>query len=79
MYDQRDARAGHDASEPLPPGWNRARPERVPRPTYWPVVVALSLTLIFWGAVSALAISVAGLVLLTISLAGWIGELRHVE
>lgn len=79
MYDREEARGGHDSGQPLPEGWHRARPEHIPRPTYWPVVVALAITLIFWGAVSALAISVVGLVLLVISLAGWIGELRHVN
>lgn len=79
MYDRVGVGDEHDAREPLPEGWHRARPEQIPRPTYWPVVVALAITLIFWGAVSALAISVVGLVLLVISLAGWIGELRHVN
>lgn len=79
MYDRAGAQNEHDASQSLPEGWHRARPEQIPRPTYWPIVVALAITLIFWGAVSALAISVVGLVLLVISLAGWIGELRHAK
>lgn len=79
MYDRGGSGHEDDSATPLQEGWQRPRPEHTPQPTYWPIVVALAITFLFWGAVSALAISVVGLVLLVISLAGWIGELRHAK
>jgi hypothetical protein len=73
----------HDPHQPhsdpdLPPGWSRARPEHIPRPTYWPAVLAFGLTLALWGFLTTWIISVVGIVLIAISLVGWIGDLRHV-
>jgi hypothetical protein len=67
----------HQPSADLPPGWGRARPEHIPRPTYWPAVLAFGLTFAIWGFLTTWIISVVGLVLITIALAGWIGDLRH--
>jgi hypothetical protein len=58
-------------------GWLPPRPEKIPRPTYWPVVMALGTIMGLAGIVTAWAISVVGLVLLALSLGGWIGEIRH--
>ena len=70
---------GHGDDGPLPPGWSRPKPEHVPRPTYWPAVAALGVTFLFWGLVTTLAITVIGLIIFGIGLAGWIGALRHGE
>ena len=79
--------AAEDARAPVPappaldkalhPGWRRARPERLPRPTYWPVVLALGVALIFWGIISIYFVAAAGAVLFVAGAAGWIGELIH--
>lgn len=61
----------------LPEGWSRPRPEHVPRPTYWPLVLAFGLTFFFWGFISTWIISAIGLVVFGVALTGWIGELRH--
>jgi hypothetical protein len=53
------------------------RPERLPAPTYTPAIVGLALVLVAWGAVTTLAISVLGLLLLAIGIGGWIMELRR--
>jgi hypothetical protein len=50
---------------------------RVPRPTYWPVVAALGTVFLFWGVVTTSAISVIGLGLFALGLAGWIREMCH--
>lgn len=65
---------GHDE---LRPGWSRPKPEHVPRPTYWPAVLAFGVTFLFWGLISTPIIAAIGLVIGAIGLAGWIGELRH--
>jgi hypothetical protein len=63
--------------EPLKPGWSRPKPETLPRPTYWPVVMALSIIFIAWGIVTTWIIASVGAVLFVLSLAGWIGEIRN--
>ena len=67
----------HHDEEELPPGWSRPKPDHVPRPTYWPAVMGLGVTCLFWGVVTTYVISAVGLVLVVIALAGWIGELNH--
>lgn len=63
---------------PLPPGredWIELH-EELPRPTYWPIAMAVAITLIAFGIVNALLIIIIGIVLLIVSLAGWIGDVR---
>jgi hypothetical protein len=57
--------------------WTPPRMEEVPRPTYWPVVMALGTVFLFWGVVTTVAISVIGLGLFILALAGWIREMCH--
>ena len=59
------------------PDWERLPPAHLPRPTYWPVVLAFGIMLLAWGIVTTLAISVIGLVIFALGLGGWIGDLRH--
>lgn len=59
------------------PEWSPARPEKVPEPTVWPASLALAVTLSLWGLASSLIISAVGMALFIISLAGWIGDIRH--
>lgn len=61
----------------LVPGWNILPPEELPRPTYWPVIMALAITLIIFGVVTTYLIIIIGLVLFVISLIGWIGDVRN--
>lgn len=57
--------------------WYTPEPEVLPRPTYWPVVMALGITFLALGIVTTLLISGLGLILFTLALTRWIGELRH--
>jgi hypothetical protein len=59
----------HQPNTDLPPGWSR--------PTYWPAALAFGLTFALWGIITTWIISAAGLVLVALSVAGWIGDLRH--
>jgi hypothetical protein len=68
---------GTGAGGQPPPGWSLPKPERVAAPTYWPAVMALGITMILWGVVTAVLISLTGLALFVLALAGWIGELLH--
>jgi hypothetical protein len=58
-------------------GWTKPQPEVLPRPTYWPAALALGIIFILGGTVSSFIVSITGFILLVISLAGWIGEIRH--
>ncbi len=61
----------------LPPGWNLARPHKLPRPTYWPAVLAGGVVVFAWGPPTSWTVSVVGAVVSIIAIRGWIGELRH--
>lgn len=67
----------HHEPEALRRGWSRPAPDVVPEPTYWPIVMGFGITFITWGLVTTYFISIVGLVLFGISLAGWIGDLLH--
>lgn len=62
---------------PLPTGWKKPLPQHLPRPTYWPAILALAMTLALLGPVTLMPITVVGLVLGAVALIGWIGELLH--
>ena len=59
----------------LHPGWNWAKPEHIPEPTYWPVALALATTLIAWGTITTPLLFIPGIVVFAVALAGWIGDL----
>lgn len=70
---------GTRSPQPFPthPDWELLPAAHLPRPTYWPVVLALGIIFLAWGIVTTVAISAVGLLLLALGLGGWIGELRH--
>ena len=55
----------------------KAKPEILPKPTYWPFFLALGLTFIGWGLLTTWYFSLAGLIVFVVSLIGWINILRH--
>ncbi len=65
--------------------WNKPKPEKLPQPGYWPALMALGIAFFLWGfavvfneiIVTSLVMSGAGLLLMTIALIGWIGDLRY--
>ncbi len=57
--------------------WEAARPQKLPRPTYWPFYFAMGLAFLGWSVKAGWVIAGAGLVILTIALTGWITDLRH--
>lgn len=65
--------------ETKPEEFVKARPEKLPKPTYWPFFSALGILFMCWGLLTIWIITVAGLIIFIISLAGWINILRHEE
>lgn len=57
--------------------WTAPRSQITPRATYSPAVTALAIVCLLWGLLTSYLISLLGVILLAVSLAGWIGELRH--
>lgn len=55
----------------------KAKPEKLPQPTYWPFFLAIGLLFGGWGLLSAWYISLAGLIVFIVSLIGWINILSH--
>lgn len=56
---------------------NKAKPEKLPSPTYWPFFLATGIMLMSWGLLTAWPISAFGLIVFIIALTGWINLLRH--
>jgi hypothetical protein len=61
----------------LKPGWSRLPDEKIPAPTFWPAGVALGVVLFLWGLVTSVILVCVGLLLLTLSIAGWLEEMRN--
>jgi len=57
--------------------WALARPVNPPPPSLAPAAFSLGVTLIIWGLISSLIITIVGLVVFVISLTEWIKEIRH--
>lgn len=53
-----------------------ARPEELPKPTLWPIVLAFGLVFFFWGFLTSLIISGVALVVVIFGLLGWIEEFK---
>jgi len=51
----------------------------LPAPSYWPILLAGGLVLIAIGVISSFAISIVGIIVLLISIAGWTMENRSQE
>lgn len=57
--------------------WEKAKPEILPQPTYWPFFLAMGLVFIFWGLLTTWVVLLAGILIFVIALTGWINQLRH--
>lgn len=55
----------------------KAKPEVLPAPTYWPFFLALGIVFLGWGLLTTWLFSVAGFIIMIVSLIGWINILRH--
>jgi cytochrome c oxidase subunit 1 len=55
-----------------------AAPEiHMPSPSYWPIVLAFGLTLIATGVIFGTLISLLGVIVLLVAIAGWTRENRR--
>lgn len=58
-------------------GWHAPLPEKLPRPTAFPAVVAMGATLLALGIETSWIVSCVGLAVFALGAGGWIRELRH--
>ena len=56
-------------------GWLPLPAEDLPRPTYWPAVLAVGIMLVLWGIIGSIILTVAGTVVFVLAAAGWTKEL----
>lgn len=52
--------------------WAAAKPEKLPRLTFWPITLAAGIVFVFWGFITSVIISFAGLAGTAVSIWGWI-------
>lgn len=57
--------------------WETAKPQELPKPTYFPFLLAFFVMLLAWGLISLWVISIAGIIGICISLAGWINDMLY--
>ena len=62
------------SNEPMP---EASEPQASPEPSYAPFLVALGITMIFWGIVTSPIMSAGGFVLLVCGLWLWISEIAQ--
>ena len=55
----------------------KAKPEVLPEPTYWPFFLAMGISFLGWGLLTTWLFSLVGLIIMIVSLIGWINILRH--
>jgi hypothetical protein len=66
-------------STPVDPkkDWGRPKPEKLPPPTYMPVVLAAGIVFFVWGLVFSLWFVALGVVLMVLAFAGWVRALQQ--
>ncbi|WEK21577.1 MAG: hypothetical protein P0Y49_10555 [Candidatus Pedobacter colombiensis] len=68
----------HKDIEIIPaPNWEKAKPEILPEPTYWPFFLAMGLAFMLWGLLTNWVILLAGSLVFIVALIGWINILRN--
>lgn len=55
--------------------WVEPRELLVPRPTAWPIGLAVGITLLLLSIVTTEVVTIGGGIVTVVSLAGWIGEM----
>jgi hypothetical protein len=58
-------------------GWNLPQPDTVPRPTYWPAVLAFGCSLVGFGVLTSYLFSALGALISVIAVLKWIREIVH--
>jgi hypothetical protein len=57
--------------------WEKPKPEVLPKPTYWPFFFAMGLTFLAWGLLTTWVVFIAGTLIFTVAIIGWINQMRN--
>ena len=77
MDDKQNNEAQETDNDAYPRDWSEPRPHRVPEPTYWPLVLAVGITFLALGIVTAIPLMLFGLALSIVAIVFWIGDIRR--
>ena len=69
--------AADETSAGAPSDWSSPKPETLAEPTWYPAALAFGVTLTAWGLIASAIVLAMGLVVVVLSLSGWIGDIRH--
>lgn len=71
------AAAGAPSAATPEADWYEVEDTHLPKPTYWPAVMAVAITFVAWSILTSWMIGAVGVALFALSLGGWIGDLLH--
>jgi hypothetical protein len=60
-----------------PEKWYDPEPATLAEPTYWPIILAVGITLLAWGVVTSYLLSILGFGMAVVAIVNWIGDLRR--
>ena len=58
-------------------GTEQHEQEHLPGPSFWPVLLALGISMSLIGVITKLAVLIIGLVITVVALSGWIRDARR--
>ena len=53
-----------------------ADPQDIPAPSFWPFILSFGVVFLFWGIITSFIVSLVGVIIMIIAIAGWISELK---
>lgn len=56
---------------------NDPTPLKLPKLTFWPFMMAWGVLFFFWGLITSLIITGVGVILIAVSVTGWVQELNY--
>lgn len=59
----------------IKPGWFALPLEKLPHPTYWPVVLGLGIIFGVFGVITTFIFTIIGVIMFVLGLIGWIGDM----
>jgi len=57
--------------------WSQPQPAELPRPTFWPAILAVAICFGLWGVLTSPWLIVVGFAGVVLAATRWIGDLSH--
>ena len=55
----------------------KAKPQNLPKPTYWPFILAFGCCFMLWGLLNSMVFSLIGLLVFIVAIGGWMHDLYN--